>query len=135
MLKWLSVLLILVSSSASFAAEDIVYNGKAGIFIEAEASKDLLKQLEEELPSLRIQKELLEAKVEKQKEVIDLNNEKMKVQEDIGSMWKRNFEALVKTAEKEDDTMTPYINTIIFAGGMVAGMGIVYATLMILENR
>ena len=135
MLKWLSVLLILVSSSVCFGADEIVYNGKKGVFIEEEASKKMLHQLEEELPSLRRQKVLLKQEVEKYKELDVLTEKKADVATEIGDSWKKNYETLAENiAETEDDGLDIYIGIGIFTVGVIVGTGLVFLSSLVLKN-
>lgn len=134
MLRWLSVLLILVSSSVCLGAEEIVYNGEKGVFFEEQEAKEALKQLEE-LPSLRRQKALLEKEVEKYKELDKLTEEKAQVATDIGESWKKNYEALAASIkETEDDDLDTYIGMGIFAAGVVVGASFVFLSSLVLKN-
>lgn len=135
-MKSLIVLLSLVFSLPAFSAEKITHNGAEGVFLEKEEAGKLLAIVEVELPSLKNQKILLEEEVQKQKELIEITEDRLKVEKEISETWKKAFEASskdpVETAPTEETPFYVYIG--LFVGGTIVGAAIMYGASCILDN-
>jgi hypothetical protein len=132
----LLVLASLVSSSIAFAAEPITYNGRQGVFIEAEQAKKLLEIVEVEYPALKREADLLRAQVEAQKQLIEIEKRQAEIEAQISGKWKTAYDAAITAAESErhKNDMFGYVSMGVFLGGTLAGAAIMYASSMALAN-
>lgn len=132
----LLVLASLVSSTIAFAAEPITYNGRQGVFIEAEQAKKLLEIVEVEYPALKKEADLLRAQVEAQKQLIEIEKRQAAVESEIAGKWKTAYETAVTATENErhKNDLFAYTSMAVFLGGTVVGAVMMYASSMALAN-
>jgi Na+-translocating ferredoxin:NAD+ oxidoreductase RnfG subunit len=135
MKKLLLNLLILAFSCYSFAAEPIVHNGVEGVFIEKDKAAQLAA-IAEEYPHIKKQNELLQKEVDKYKELKDLNEKQLKVEEEISKSWENAFKSAQKenSETKAKDDVELYIYVGLFAGGTIVGAAMMYGASVLLGN-
>lgn len=135
MRKLLLVCLISVSSPA-FAAEPITYDGREGVFFEAEAAKKVLQITETDYPAAKREVELLQTQIEQQKQLQTLTEQKQAVDQEIAERWKTAYEQAVASSEheREKSNMFEWIAIGVFVGGTLTGAGIMYLASLVLAN-
>jgi tRNA splicing endonuclease len=127
----------LVFSSAAFAAEKIVVDGKPGIFIQEEGGKaeEATARIKEH-PHLKKQIELLDKQVESTEKLVEIKDKRIEVEQQIAASWKKAFDGAQKeVAERESqDDFRLYIYVALFAGGTIVGAAMMYGSSVVLHN-
>lgn len=127
----------MVFSSAAFAAEKVVIDGKPGIFIAEEDGKaeEAVARIKE-YPHLKKEIELYKKQVEAVEKLVDIKDKRIENQVEISTAWKKAFETSQKevAAREAQDDFRLYIYVALFAGGTIVGATMMYGSSVVLSN-
>jgi len=127
----------LVFSSNLFAAERVtLQDGRTGIFFEDSAAKKLLDIVDIEYPRLKNENELMLEQITHYKQLIELQDQKFKNEEEMSKKWKENYIEISKQIANQNETerFDAYMDIVIFSCGALIGGTIMYVSSLLIAN-